>query len=87
MYLMLAHTSAAVNFSLGPEVIHSFTPESFSEVISSFKLGTSKQEILFHHLKKSKRKCSFKENFMTCILIYQIYIRTNYRFQKRHKIR
>lgn len=48
MYLMLAHTSAAVNFSLGPAVIHSFTPESFSEVISSFKLGTSKQEISFH---------------------------------------
>lgn len=67
---MLAHTSAAVNFSLGPEVIHSFTPESFSEVSSSFKLGTSKQEILFHHLKNKKKAICFKENFMTCILIY-----------------
>jgi hypothetical protein len=31
-------TSAAVNFSLGPAVIQSFTPISFSDVISSFKL-------------------------------------------------
>lgn len=87
MHLTLAHTSAAVNFSLGPAVIHSFTPESFSEVISSFKLGMIKQEILLHHLNKKKKRNAicFKENFMTYFLVYQIYIRKNIDFKKHIK--
>ena len=34
-------TSDAVNFSLGPAVIHSLTPFSFSRDSSSFKLGVT----------------------------------------------